>query len=72
MTDEDKILALLDTFFRDRSKSRKWLDTPNLLLGGMEPSLMIKIGQSDRLHKLIRNWLDDNKGENDGTQKNRD
>lgn len=47
------ISSLVNTYFNDKEKTTKWLNTSNPLLGDQEPLEMIFKGNTEKLRKFI-------------------
>ncbi len=55
-------LQRLEYFFEfDNEKLALWLNTDNVLLGGLSPNHMIGLGRADKLDKFINSSLDGNR-----------
>lgn len=46
---------------RDKDMTELWMTSNNPLLGGITPIDMIRWGKGDRLLKMVKVWLDENK-----------
>jgi len=55
---------LVYNFFNDKEKANLWLSTPNPMLGNIIPQTLIQIGKGEKLLKIIKELLDENKSHN--------
>ena len=51
----------VNTYFKDKKKTARWMCSNNPLLGGFSPSYMIMIGRVKKLEKFIENAFEGNK-----------
>jgi hypothetical protein len=54
-------INLVAEFFQDEEKTMLWFAMPNILLGGMSPREMIRVGRFKKLLNFIQTALDENK-----------
>jgi hypothetical protein len=59
--DQKKIMDLIMEFFKqDIVKTCNWFMTVNPLLGNIAPVVMLKLGRTDKLLKLIQSLKEEN------------
>lgn len=59
--DQKKIMDLIMEFFKqDIVKTCNWFMTANPLLGNIAPVVMLKLGRTDKLLKLIQSLKEEN------------
>jgi hypothetical protein len=55
----ERICALALQFFKDESKTRIWLRTPNPMLGNRSPCDLMRLGRSEKLLRFVIQAIDE-------------
>ncbi len=52
--------AQVEAFFNDSDKAALWFETPNPMLGGITPTVMVQMGREQKLLEIITSTLAEN------------